>query len=148
MEELNTLFENRPQGIDLSSETKAKPLKQKGESEMSFMANLGKVVVVAVLAGGGIAGGLYFAGAAHNAEAMSNEPLSVTINDELLVLAEIKEACFPLIGKRKRHCKLYLRHYRAMEKYAYSDSDLFNDEPAKEAKEGENDVKGKTQGNG
>lgn len=132
MEELKEIYPVPPKPIDLSEKV------VKGKLRMSFWKGFGQLV----LAGGAAAGVLVVAGIWHDSQAGVKEPLSAIISDEKRVLAEVEKACFPKLGfgKNEATCKLWLRQYRAMEEYGYSDSDLFNPDAEGDAKAGEKRV--------
>jgi hypothetical protein len=81
---------------------------------------------------------------------IDKEPSTASISDEKRVLQEIHGACFPAfgLGRNESTCKLWLRQYRTISHYVYSDGDLFSADGEKPEATPESPKSGKGSGEG
>jgi hypothetical protein len=133
--QLDELFQ-KPVTSDFTDITQPKAQKVKVKENRMSWKNLGMLVVGA----GAVGAVLYFGDKGH--AKMTIEPYSGTIAKESTVLEKVHTYCFPLLEgmKDEATCKLWLKKYRTLDKYAYSDSDEETENVLDEAQAGEEKI--------
>lgn len=126
---IDAIYPEAPKPINLE-------MSEKKEIKTMSWKLVGQLTVGAALVGGG----LVVMGMYHKSSAkMTIDPYSQTIAKESIVLEKVHTYCFPLLEQTKDEstCKLWLKKYRALDRYAYSDSDEDTDNVQSEAETGE-----------